>query len=104
MIIIGPIPDYEYSIPLKVYENLKLNERFEVKDISYYEDLHQKETSLYRSVADGDSVSYLDALKAFCLPECQIRDQSSGNLFYFDEGHLTVTGASFLVSRLGASL
>ena len=103
LIIIGPTPDYEYSIPLKVYENLKLNERFEVKDISYYEDLHQKETSLYRSVADGDSVSYLDALNAFCLPECQIRDQSSGNLFYFDEGHLTVTGASFLVSRLGAS-
>ena len=99
LIIIGPTPDYQYSVPLKVYENFKLNEKLEVKNITYFEKVFQDEIRFFKSIADGDSVIYLDALKAFCLPECQIRDQTSGNLFYFDGGHLTVSGANFLVSR-----
>ena len=102
LIIIGPTPDYQYSIPLKVYENFKFNEKLDVKNINYFEKAFQDEIRFFKSIADGDSVIYLDALKAFCLPACQIRDQTNGNLFYFDEGHLTVSGASFLVSRLGA--
>jgi peptidoglycan/LPS O-acetylase OafA/YrhL len=103
LMIIGPTPDYQYSIPLKVYENFKFNEKLDVKNINYFEKVFQDEIRFFKSIADGDSVIYLDALKAFCLPACQIRDQTNGNLFYFDEGHLTVSGASFLVSRLGAS-
>jgi hypothetical protein len=103
LIIIGPIPDYEYSIPLQMYKKLKFSEKLEVKNITYYEELFKKEIRFSKSISNGDSVVYLDALKAFCLPDCQIRDQASGNLFYFDGGHLTVTGASFLVSRLRAS-
>jgi len=99
LIIIGPTPDYQYSVPLKVYENFKLNEKLEVKSITYFEKVFQDEIRFFKSIADGDSVIYLDALKVFCLPECQIRDQTSGNLFYFDGGHLTVSGANFLVSR-----
>jgi hypothetical protein len=102
LMIIGPTPDYQYSIPLKVYENFKFNEKLDVKNINYFEKVFQDEIRFFKSIADGDSVIYLDALKAFCLPACQIRDQTNGNLFYFDEGHLTVSGASFLVSRLGA--
>jgi len=104
LIIIGPTPDYEDSIPLKVYKEFRFNEKREVKSITYYEELFQKEIRFFISIADNDSVIYLDALKAFCLPECKIRDQTSGNLFYFDGGHLTVTGASFLVSKLETSL
>jgi len=99
LIIIGPTPDYQYSVPLKVYENFKLNEKLEVKSITYFEKVFKDEIRFFKSIADGDSVIYLDALKVFCLPECQIRDQTSGNLFYFDGGHLTVSGANFLVSR-----
>jgi hypothetical protein len=103
LIIIGPIPDYEYSIPLQIYKKLKFSEKLEVKNIKYYKELFKKEIIFSESISDGDSVVYLDALKAFCLPDCQIRDQASGNLFYFDSGHLTVTGASFLISKIGAS-
>ena len=103
LIIIGPTPDYEYSIPLQIYKKLKFNEKLEVKNITYYEELFKKEIRFSKSISNGDSIVYLDALKAFCIPDCQIRDQTSGNLFYFDGGHLTLTGASFLISRLGAS-
>jgi peptidoglycan/LPS O-acetylase OafA/YrhL len=100
LIIIGPTPDYKYSVPLKVYEKFKFNGNLEVKNIAYFEKVFQDEIRFSKSIADDDSVVYLDALKAFCLPECQIRDQANGDLFYFDGGHLTVSGASFLVSRL----
>ena len=103
LIVIGPTPDYENSIPLMVYRDFKFNEVLKTRSISYYESLYQKEISFFKNIADGNSVIYLDALQAFCTPDCQIKDQRSGNLFYFDGGHLTVSGASFLVSKLGAS-
>ena len=103
LIVIGPTPDYENSIPLMVYRDFKFNEKLKTRSISYYESLYQKEISFFKNIADGNSVIYLDALQAFCTPDCQIKDQRSGNLFYFDGGHLTVSGASFLVSKLGAS-
>jgi peptidoglycan/LPS O-acetylase OafA/YrhL len=103
LIIIGPTPDYEYSIPLQMYKELKFNEKLELQNITNYEELFKKEIRFSKSISDGNSVVYLDALKAFCFPDCQIRDQASGDLFYFDGGHLTLTGAAFLISRLGAS-
>ena len=103
LIIIGPTPDYENSIPLLVYREFKFNEKLKTRSISYYESLYQKEISFSKNIADGNSVIYLDALQGFCTPDCQIKDQRSGNLFYLDGGHLTVSGASFLVSKLGAS-
>ena len=103
LIVIGPTPDYENSIPLMVYRDFKFNEKLKTRSISYYESLYRKEISFFKNIADGNSVIYLDALLPFCTPDCQIKDLRSGNLFYFDGGHLTVSGASFLVSKLGAS-
>ena len=104
VVIIGPTPDYEKSVPLMVYNKFKFNEGFSTKNRFYFEDSYHKEITFFENIADGRTVTYLDAVKVFCNPDCIIRDRNKGKLFYFDFGHLTISGSNFLITKLDSSL
>jgi peptidoglycan/LPS O-acetylase OafA/YrhL len=98
LVIIGPIPVYEKSIPLYLYNNLNQSSPATLGDLDLFKKLYDQEILFYSSLSNLGKVLYLDSLSVFCKNQCRIID--AGLSLYFDSNHLTDTGAEFLISTL----
>jgi len=97
LIIIGPIPGYEKSVPALVYKNYLYSEPLGSKTLQFFQNLYANEVRYYRQIANPTHTIYFDSLEVFCTLTCQLTDTKTGNLYYFDNSHLTNTGAAFLL-------
>lgn len=98
LVIIGPIPVYEESIPLYLYNNLNQSSPTTLGSLDLFKELYDQEILFYSSLSNSKKVLYLDSLSVFCKNQCRIID--SGLSLYFDSNHLTDTGAEFLIGTL----
>ena len=99
LIIIGPVPIYEKSVPASVYKNYLYSEPLGSKTLQFFQKLFADEVDYYRELANSSNVIYFDSLEVFCTLTCQLIDMGTGNLFYFDNSHLTNTGATYLIKN-----
>jgi peptidoglycan/LPS O-acetylase OafA/YrhL len=97
LIIIGPVPIYEKSVPLSVYNKYLYGDPLDLKNIYFFQNSYAPEVDYYRQISNSSKIIYFDSLKVFCSITCRLTDKKTGNLFYFDSSHLTNTGASFLL-------
>jgi hypothetical protein len=97
LIIIGPVPIYEKSVPASVYKNYLYSEPLGLKTLQFFQNLFREEVYYYRQLANSSRTIYFNSLEVFCTPTCQLIDIGNENLLYFDSNHLTNTGATFLL-------
>ena len=97
LIIIGPVPVYEKSVPASVYKNYLYSEPLGSKTLQFFQNLYGDEVYYYRELANSSHTVYFNSLEVFCAPTCQLIDIVNENLLYFDSNHLTNTGATFLL-------
>jgi peptidoglycan/LPS O-acetylase OafA/YrhL len=97
LIIIGPVPIYDKSVPASVYKNYLYSEPLGLKTLQFFQNLFREEVYYYRQLANSSRTIYFNSLEVFCTPTCQLIDIGNENLLYFDSSHLTNTGATFLL-------
>ena len=98
LVVIGPIPVHEVSIPLYLFNNVKNVNSGNLRDLDFFKKQYEEEILFYSSLSTLSEVVYLDSLSVFCKNECRIA--GAGLSLYFDSGHLTNTGARFLIGAL----
>lgn len=90
--LIMPVPVYSEHLPKQAYlESIGANE-MPPQTAKDYEKYNQR---LIEALPQLTNVLVVNTGEVFCTPICQTKDEN-GNLFYFDEGHLTLTGAKKL--------
>jgi peptidoglycan/LPS O-acetylase OafA/YrhL len=98
LVVIGPIPVYEVSIPLYLFNSLENGDSENLGNLGLFKKQHEEEILFYSSLSVQSELIYLDSLSVFCKNGCRIAD--AGVPLYFDREHLTNTGAKFLISAL----
>tara|TARA_X000000950_G_scaffold250352_1_gene310944 strand:- start:4899 stop:6851 length:1953 start_codon:yes stop_codon:yes gene_type:complete len=97
VIMIGPVPVYDESVPLL----LALNELFGRDYLqSDYNDQIKKSLNLNKIIynfGNNKNFHYVDALKWICTPECKTKNDSLP--IYFDSNHLNVKGSKLYVDE-----
>lgn len=98
--LIAPVPTYDKHIPKALY-NKSIGEQEELtQTIKDYERKNSEELFLLRKLLEAN---FIEVAESLCSPTCLILDKH-GSPLYFDEGHLTLTGARHISSALGKSL
>lgn len=93
--IISPIPTYDTHIPKTMFENLDRAKSFKIHLSDHY-----KNTNAYQNFTSQLSkfkVKIYDPAQIMCpaMGEC-LYENSESKPYYFDSGHLTLTGALLL--------
>lgn len=98
LIVIAPIPAYQQSIPQLLYQNHTEN-GFNIKLQDHAVHLKEARAGLEPLIklneANADRFLLLDSSEYFCNPECNVVGED-GKAWYFDDDHLTLTGAEQL--------
>lgn len=84
-----PVPTYKDAVPKMILENFPLGINFHPSPVN------AEEVETLRTTLRQVGVKTFDAYPAFCAAECDVMD-SDMRPFYFDGGHLTLTGAERL--------
>lgn len=97
---LSPVPTWPVSVP-----RLLIREKLDgvAEQRKAYEDYRQLNESVldYFEGKQGGEVPFIDLGKVFCSPKCMMKSPD-GKPFYFDTGHLTLTGAKIVVPSFGA--
>ena len=93
-VLILPVPTYSKNIPKALYWNEKEKNQLPDLNIDDYYNINEDNISFVKS-NKNDSFSVYDTGSIFCTPKCALTSKN-GNPFYFDNGHLTLSGADFL--------
>ncbi len=93
-LLIFSVPTYLQHIPSALYFDHTSNSGVPEMNLSGYYLANRDNISYAKSQGDS-SFSFYDTGAALCNPDCLIV-RSDGKPFYFDSGHLTLTGAEFL--------
>jgi peptidoglycan/LPS O-acetylase OafA/YrhL len=94
--IIGPIPEYDVSIPAALYKEIISSSNLINKQNlgSFIQSIPREYLQFLESVAGYKNVfSYRPEL-IFCVEECMLASEKG--VYYFDSNHLTITGAKEL--------
>lgn len=102
LFIIGPVPTFNESVPLSLFNHLKYGLKLDFKNKSFFDNLYESETAFFMALTEFSHVTYVDAVGIFCKETCLF--ENGGSLLYFDSNHLTNSGASFLLNGLKNSL
>lgn len=98
LIVIAPIPAYQQSIPQLLYQNHTEN-GFNIKLQDHAVHLKEARAGLKPLIklneANAEKFLLLDPSEYFCNPECNVVSED-GKAWYFDDDHLTLTGAEQL--------
>lgn len=97
VLYIEPVPTWEAHIPKIMYHSIHgRGERLSQLKQDYMED----NSDLFRSLDEisGSNFSRMAVVDYFCKPECSYQS-SEGVPFYYDGGHLTLTG-SYVMNEL----
>lgn len=93
---IMPVPVWNQHIPQALWNSAKFSEELPVQTLEDYERANQ---DLYQELSSFDSANFriYQLGDILCQENCSILS-SSGKPFYFDEGHLTLTGSEKLIT------
>ncbi len=94
-----PVPEYAFSVPEKMFENISRGGEFPFSNGSEYAIMNKQELARVRSLSEKYGIVILQTPNIFCTPECKVAD--SDGLFYFDGGHLTLHGSRELLPLFG---
>ena len=99
LIIIGPIPTYEESVPLRVLRFSGVSEANSAGLTGeHFETKYNRENSFYLRLSRKENVTFVNPIPFMCEPKCTIGNDEK--LYYYDNQHLTLSGASELILRL----
>ncbi len=84
-----PVPTYNDRVPKMIWENFSSGANFHPSPVNIVE------VENLRRALTTDGVKLFDSYPAFCAEECDVMDVAM-HPFYFDSGHLTLTGAERL--------
>ena len=84
-----PTPSFSNSVPKMIWNNFPAGIDFHPSP------MNTKEVEILRTTLSQADVKTFDSYSAFCAAECDVMD-SDMRPFYFDGGHLTLTGAERL--------
>jgi peptidoglycan/LPS O-acetylase OafA/YrhL len=101
VVILGPVPTWPESVP----ESMWLYPEAPFATQTYLDFLSKNERGVKElmNFSKNTSLEYVDLAKPFCLDACQYASQS-GIPYYWDEGHLTLSGAKVLRYTLSQAL
>lgn len=97
--IILPTPEYDEHVPQQMYKAKRHGLAQPYQDIDIY---NRKNTEILRYINNSNDLIVLNPAPLFCHAACKIVDDS-GNLLYFDAGHLTLHGADVLRPLLSSA-
>ena len=92
---IEPVPVWQEHVPISMYNAIhRENDLAEKQTKSDYLNNNSSQINFVRN-AEKSSITSLPVVDYFCKPNCSYAS-SEGKPFYFDEGHLTITGSEQL--------
>jgi hypothetical protein len=103
VVVIAPVPHYDVNVPKAMYEATNGDYAFD-----FDRKHHEEEISAFRNFEGElteDGASVFDPAEILCPPDrkCLFAD-SALRPYYFDSGHLTLTGASQLEPMFDAAV
>jgi len=103
VVVIAPVPHYDESVPKAMYEATTGDDAF-----GFYRKHHEEAISAFRTFEGeltGDGAWIFDPAEILCPSDrkCLFADSTS-KPYYFDAGHLTLTGASQLEPMFEAAV
>lgn len=109
LIIIGPTPELEFSVPpylMQFVDTTKTSDEVYLSGFTLedYNLEYQKELNNYRRLDQFGKLTFIDIGPVYCTPRCQIANLNDLKPFYFDYGHLTLTGAMHMMNHLRTEL
>lgn len=102
LIIIGPVPTFDASIPEYLLKNHTQETTIihgQRNDLQGYHD----EINFFQSNKSELQYQFIDIESIFCPKDCEIAS-NDGHPYYFDGGHLTLTGSRFLIDKISVML
>ncbi len=90
--LIMPVPVWERHIPKALYAHLESNASLPYQTETMY---WKRNRSFYDAVSKIKGLLIYRTDTVLCRPVCRYQSEE-GDLFYFDDGHLTLTGAAAL--------
>jgi peptidoglycan/LPS O-acetylase OafA/YrhL len=94
--IIGPVPTWEKSVPEELWSNRNSTNK-SINLSQTIEEFNERNSNVLSALRSKLplSVQFYDVGKILCTPLCQYQD-AVGALYYWDSGHLTLSGAKVL--------
>lgn len=102
LIVIGPVPTFNYSIPEYLLAT-RANQTTTINLQRYDLVGHRDEIDFFQSQSTKLGFEFIDIEPIFCHKGCTIASRD-GHPYYFDGGHLTLTGSRFLIDKISAML
>lgn len=94
--ILGPVPTYQNSVPLKL---LNVKSQLEFQTLDKYYQLNHEDIKEFASLSmKYKNVFFTDLGPIFCANKCRLFHKSE--ILYFDHGHLNIFGAVWLSHKL----
>ena len=103
-VILGPVPTWNHKVPERMWQykedlvNLDLNQSYD-----QFLDLNLRALTELTDAVSKFKVPYFDLAAKLCTTNCRYKSDD-GHPFYWDEGHLTLTGAKVLGPVLAEAL
>jgi peptidoglycan/LPS O-acetylase OafA/YrhL len=91
---IAPVPVWRGSVPKALYENLRDGTPLPQQDIADYRAMNEVYLAPVRAI-DAPNFSFFETAPYLCGSTCRLVD-ADGHPLYFDNHHLTLTGAAQL--------
>ena len=105
VIMLGPFPEWTPSLPLALAKRHDLND-LKISDMGFNNKLLRINDILRNSIylSKIKNLRYIDVIEHLCLKgemtTCSIRENKKTDLFFYDYGHLSVTGANYVANEL----
>lgn len=100
LFLVLPTPEYSGNVPHQLYRSRHGGGHFNTENLSEYRREVSKVTIYLHNTPD---IKVIDVAPLFCKPQCRVAD-AMGNVFYFDDEHLTLTGANVLAPAIAAAM
>lgn len=98
VIVISPVPIYSFNIPQKLYSDYLDSGKIITEGMptqQHYSLVATLLENLNRYDKEYDNFNWYDGAKSICTDKCAIVDPR-GHPLYYDNNHLTLTGAKYL--------
>lgn len=98
IVILGPIPTYDFSIPLEILESQSgvTETSFDYK---YFKTKYSTEIEFMKNLANFHKKTiFINSLNFFCIPKCIL--QNRNEILYFDHGHLNLYGSEWYFGKV----
>lgn len=103
--LIEPVPQPRFNVPEFAWKVNAISDDYsklrlpKFSKVSYQKD-NIADLEEFARLKSAYGINVISVVEYFCNPFCQIADEKSGKLYYFDYTHLTLTGAERVYEAL----